>query len=62
VTPLQQWQFAFQTLLAEGYSWLNAIEAIDATYPGLRQAAAAEVARHVGPNAVTKTPSRVRRP
>jgi hypothetical protein len=55
MTALQAWQWIFKTLLAWGYSWLNAIEAIDAAYPGLRQAAVAEVARHVGPNAVTKT-------
>jgi hypothetical protein len=62
MTPLQQWQFAFQTLLAWVYSWLNAIETVHALYPGLWQAAVAEIARTTGPNPVSKTQPRVRRP
>jgi hypothetical protein len=55
MTPLQQWQWAFQTLLAHGYYWLNAIETVHALYPGLWQQAVAEVARTTGPDPVVKT-------
>jgi hypothetical protein len=58
MTPLQQWQLAFQTLLNQGYSWLNAIETVNALYPGLHQAATAEIARTTAPNPVTKTQRR----
>jgi hypothetical protein len=58
MTPLQYWQYLFKTLLAWGYSWLNAIEAINSAYPGLNQAAVAEIARTTSPNPVAKTQRR----
>jgi hypothetical protein len=41
---------------------MNATEAVHALYPGLWQAAVAEVARTTGPDPVVKTQPRVRRP
>jgi len=61
MTPLEQWQAAFQAYLNAGYSSLNANEAVDAAHPGLWQAAVAEVARQVGPGPLSHTAS-ARRP
>src|SRR5262249_45938798 len=44
-SALRTWQALFTQLTAAGWSHLNAIEKIDADYPGLRLDAVAEVAR-----------------
>jgi hypothetical protein len=62
MTPLEQWVAVVQALLARGYSTMNADEAANAAYPGLWQAANAEVARQVGPGPVSKAQPRLRLP
>jgi len=47
MTALEKWTMLVQAKLAEGYSTMNADEAINKAYPGLWQAAVAEHARNV---------------